>query len=230
MIKALIIDDDGELQDLLKQYLSFYGIETFSHLTGLGVKEKISEISPDIIILDHMLPGKEGLEILKEMGITGKKLPVIMLTARGDETDRILGLELGADDYIPKPFNPRELTARIKAVLRRRSNTDEEGVSSCIEVDGLILDTSTLRVKRNDLYEELSLTEFKILKLLMTRPGMIFSRDELMNYTRGRDSAVFDRSIDMHISKLRSKLESIGDTKGRIKTSWGSGYLFKKMV
>ncbi|HAQ61667.1 TPA: two-component system response regulator OmpR [Candidatus Delongbacteria bacterium] len=229
MIKALIIDDDGELQNLLKQYLSFYGIETFSHLTGLGVKEKISEVSPDIIILDHMLPGKEGLEILKEMGIAGKKLPVIMLTARGDETDRILGLELGADDYIPKPFNPRELTARIKAVMRRNINTDEETLSN-IEVDSIILDTSTLRVRRNDLYEELSLTEFKILKLLMTRPGMIFSRDELMNYTRGRDATVFDRSIDMHISKLRSKLESIGDTKERIKTSWGSGYLFKKTV
>ncbi|MDA3837771.1 MAG: response regulator transcription factor [Candidatus Delongbacteria bacterium] len=230
-IKALVIDDDKELQNLLHQYFTTYGIDTVEHLTGLNVPEKISEVDPDIIILDYMLPGKEGLEILKDLRKTENKIPVIMLTARGDEMDRILGLELGADDYIPKPFNPREIVARIKAVLRRNSFEEtKDDNSDTILVDGVKLENSTYRIVKEDKFEELSLTEFKIIKVLMSRPGIIFSRDELMNYARGRDATAFDRSIDMHISKLRHKLVSIGDDKDRIKTSWGSGYMFKKKL
>ncbi|MBN2789635.1 MAG: response regulator transcription factor [Candidatus Delongbacteria bacterium] len=230
-IKALVIDDDKELQNLLHQYFLTYAIDTFEHLNGLNVPEKIEDLKPDIVILDYMLPGKEGFEVLKEIRNTGNNIPVIMLTARGDEMDKILGLELGADDYISKPFNPREIVARIKAVLRRNNTTEaKDSASDDIIVDGISLEQSTYRLIKNDKHEELSLTEFKILKVLMTRPGMIFSRDELMNYARGRDAAAFDRSIDMHISKLRNKLVSIGDDKDRIKTSWGSGYMFKKKV
>lgn len=230
-IKALVVDDDKELQNLLNQYFSSYGIDTIKHFDGLKVPEKISEVDPDIIILDYMLPGKEGFEVLKDIRNTGNNIPVIMLTARGDEMDRILGLELGADDYISKPFNPREIVARIKAVLRRNSSADtKENETDDITVDGVKLENSTYRLLREDKFEELSLTEFKIIKVLMSRPGIIFSRDELMNYARGRDAAAFDRSIDMHISKLRNKLVSIGDDKDRIKTSWGSGYMFKKKV
>ncbi|MDA3885932.1 MAG: response regulator transcription factor [Candidatus Delongbacteria bacterium] len=230
-IKALVVDDDKELQNLLHQYFSSYGIDTIKHPDGLNVPERISEVKPDIIILDYMLPGKEGFEVLKDIRNTGNNIPVIMLTARGDEMDRILGLELGADDYISKPFNPREIVARIKAVLRRNSSTEtKENDTDEIIVDGVKLESSTYRLLKEDKFEELSLTEFKIIKVLMSRPGIIFSRDELMNYARGRDAAAFDRSIDMHISKLRNKLVSIGDDKDRIKTSWGSGYMFKKKV
>jgi len=230
-IRALLIDDDKELQSLLHQYFSSYGIDTIEHLTGMNVPRKISEIKPDIIILDYMLPGKEGFDVLKDIRSTGNNIPVIMLTARGDEMDRILGLELGADDYIPKPFNPREIVARIKAVLRRNSSSEtNESETDEILVDGVKLENSTYRLVKDDKFEELSLTEFKIMKVLMSRPGIIFSRDELMNFARGRDANAFDRSIDMHISKLRSKLVSIGDNKDRIKTSWGSGYMFKKKL
>ena len=230
-IKALVIDDDKELQNLLNQYFSSYGIDTVKHFDGLNVPEKISEIKPDIIILDYMLPGKEGFDVLRDIRNTGNNIPVIMLTARGDEMDRILGLELGADDYISKPFNPREIVARIKAVLRRNSSTETSATETDeLVIDGVKLESSTYRLLKDEKHEELSLTEFKIMKVLMTRPGIIFSRDELMNYARGRDSAAFDRSIDMHISKLRSKLVSIGDDKDRIKTSWGSGYMFKKKL
>lgn len=230
-IKALTIDDDKELQNLLHQYFSSYGIDTIQHLNGLNVPEKISEVKPDIIILDYMLPGKEGFEVLKDIRNAGNNIPVIMLTARGDEMDRILGLELGADDYISKPFNPREIVARIKAVLRRNSSAKTTtNENDDLIVDGIKLETSTYRILKGEKHEELSLTEFKIMKVLMTRPGIIFSRDELMNYARGRDANAFDRSIDMHISKLRSKLASIEDDKDRIKTSWGSGYMFKKKV
>ena len=230
-IKALVVDDDKELQNLLHKYFSSYGIDTTQHLVGLNVPEKIAEINPDIIILDYMLPGKEGFEVLKDIRNSGNNIPVIMLTARGDEMDRILGLELGADDYISKPFNPREIVARIKAVMRRNNSSDtKENETKDNIVDGVKLENSTYRLIKGEKHEELSLTEFKIMKVLMTRPGIIFSRDELMNYARGRDAAAFDRSIDMHISKLRNKLVSIGDDKDRIKTSWGSGYMFKKKL
>lgn len=230
-IKALTIDDDKELQELLKRYFSSYGIDTFPHYHGLEVLPRMAEIEPDIIILDYMLPGREGMEVLKEIR-RFSNIPVIMLTARGDDMDRILGLELGADDYIAKPFNPREIVARIKAVLRRNtqaesSQPDEE---ADIVVDGIVLEQKTLRLIKGDKQEELSLTEFKLLQVFMRRAGMVFSRDELMNFSRGRDANAFDRSIDMHISKLRAKLVSIGDDKDRIKTSWGSGYLFLKKL
>ncbi|NOR46340.1 MAG: response regulator, partial [Candidatus Delongbacteria bacterium] len=215
-IKALVVDDDKELQNLLHKYFSSYGIETVKHFVGLNVPEKIAEVKPDIVILDYMLPGKEGFDVLKDIRNAGNNIPVIMLTARGDEMDKILGLELGADDYISKPFNPREIVARIKAVLRRNSYAETTtNENDDLIVDGVKLETSTYRLLKDEKHEELSLTEFKIMKVLMTRPGIIFSRDELMNYARGRDANAFDRSIDMHISKLRSKLVSIGDDKDR---------------
>ncbi|MBN1968006.1 MAG: response regulator transcription factor [Candidatus Delongbacteria bacterium] len=230
-IKALIIDDDESLQKLLCKYFNSYNIDTFSHYTGLDVEQKIEEVKPDIIILDYMLPGNDGIDVLK---IIRKKLsiPVIMLTARGDEMDRILGLELGADDYIGKPFNPREIVARIKAVLRRvpKNENQTDNSEEVITVDNIVLNQKTLRLSKGEKQEELSLTEFKIIHVLMSRAGMVFSRDELMNFARGRDATAFDRSIDMHISKLRSKLVSIGDDKDRIKTSWGSGYMFLKQI
>lgn len=228
--KILIIDDDEKLQKLLHKYFSTYGLETYSHFNGLNVLEKINTIKPDAIILDIMMPFKEGTEVLKE--IRGNKLtiPIIMLTARGDDMDKILGLELGADDYLPKPFNPRELVARIKAILRRVTANQLIPIqdSKLLIIDNISLNTSTQQVQKYELKQELSSTEFKILKALMKRTNQILSRDELMDIARGKEFMALDRSIDMHISKLRNKLDLIGDSKKRIKTSWGSGYLFIK--
>ncbi len=231
-IKALIIDDDIKLQELLKEYFESYEISVSSHFTGLDVTEVIKDINPEIIILDIMLPGKDGLEVLKEIRTTFE-IPVIMLTARGDDMDRIVGLELGADDYLAKPFNTRELVARIKAILRRKtvSKPTEEKIKEDSNFDLLIRDSLTLDRSRHliikdDKKEELSATEFKLLEAMMRRPNMIFSRDDLLDIASGRELLAFDRSIDMHISKLRNKLEKISDSKDRIKTSWGTGYKF----
>ena len=231
-IKALIIDDDIKLQELLKEYFESYEISVSSHYTGLDVTEVIKEKNPEIIILDIMLPGKDGLEVLKEIRTTFE-IPVIMLTARGDDMDRIVGLELGADDYLAKPFNTRELVARIKAILRRKtvSKPTEENIGAGSNFDLLIRDCLTLDRSRHliikdDKEEELSATEFKLLEAMMRRPNMIFSRDDLLDIASGRELLAFDRSIDMHISKLRNKLEKISDSKDRIRTSWGAGYKF----
>ena len=156
--------------------------------------------------------------------------PVIMLTAKGDETDRIVGLELGADDYISKPFNPRELLARIKAVMRRynpeiadsRQNESEHSIT----VGGITLNPATMIIEFKDKNEELSKTEFRIIEALMKNPNTVLTRDSIMNIARGRDFMAFDRSIDVHISRLRYKLENLCGDKNKIKTVWGTGYMF----
>lgn len=227
--KILIIDDDSKLRGLISEYLSSYGFSVISHDSGKDVLPAIEKHSPDLVLLDYMLPVKDGIEVLREIrGSYG--LPVIMLTARGDETDRIVGLELGADDYIAKPFNTRELLARIKAVLRRYSHDPgelgHEEISQKISFDGLTLDPSTMTIEFNRKREELSKTEFRILEALMKNPNIVLSRDTIMNIAKGRDSIAFERSIDVHISKLRAKLEKICGDKLKIKTVWGTGYMF----
>jgi two-component system phosphate regulon response regulator OmpR len=226
--KILIIDDDSKLRGLITEYLSSYGFSVISHDSGKGVLTAIEKHSPDLILLDYMLPVKDGIEVLRE--IRGScNLPVIMLTARGDETDRIVGLELGADDYIAKPFNTRELLARIKAVLRRYNHENgEASVESIhkITVEGLTIDPSTMTIEYSGRDEELSKTEFRIMEALMKNPNTVLSRDSIMNIAKGRDSIAFERSIDVHISKLRTKLEKICGEKLKIKTVWGTGYMF----
>ncbi len=231
--KVIIIDDDRKLQDLLKEYLEGYSFDIRPLLKGDGAAEIIRNEEPDIIILDVMLPGKDGMEILKEIRSVSN-VPVIMLTAKGEETDRIVGLELGADDYLSKPFNPRELLARMKAVLRRANNSISDRRSNTrndiIKAGGLILNCSSMILESNEKSVELSKTEFKILEALMKEPGRVISRDELMNIARGRDFIAFERSIDVHISKLRNKVETISGIKEQIKTAWGSGYMFVEKI
>ena len=227
--KVLIIDDDQKLCKLLREYLEENGFHVFILGEGSGALKIIERESPDIVILDIMLPGKDGLEVLKEVN-REYKTPVIMLTAKGEDTDRILGLELGADDYISKPFNPRELLARMRAVMRRfvpegneeTEKADERNIIS----GGIILDRSRHTVTVNNGEMELSMTEYKILEVLMRKPNVVLSRDQIMNFARGKDLMAFDRSIDVHISKLRSKLEKDPRYPARIKTIWGSGYMF----
>ncbi len=227
--KVLIIDDDEKLRKLLKEYLEGNGFKVVTLADGSDVKKTLRKASPEMVILDIMLPGKDGLEVLKEIR-TDNTVPVIMLTAKGDQTDRIVGLELGADDYLPKPFNPRELLARMKAVLRRAipENRDQAGKKEdpLLKAGGVILNTArqTIQVEGKEL--ELSSTEYRILEVLMRHPNVVFSRDQLMNLARGRDFMAFDRSIDVHISKLRAKLEPDPRSPMRIKTVWGAGYMF----
>ncbi len=224
--KTLIIDDDIKLQKLLKEYLEKFGFIISSKLNGADISEFIKVEAPDIIILDIMLPDADGLDLLKIIR-NNYDIPVIMLTARGEDTDRIIGLELGADDYLSKPFNPRELQARMKAILRRsnieRSQKDE---GEFIISGNLRLNKATYMLSNMKKEVELSTTEYKILEVLMRNPNRVLSRDELMNLARGRDFMAFDRSIDVHISKLRSKVESISGYKNQIKTVWGTGYMF----
>ncbi len=223
--KVLIFDDDKKLQELVTEYLEGYGYSVATRPDGTGAVDDVKKENPDIIILDIMMPGKDGLEVLKDIrAVTGT--PVIMLTARGEDTDRIIGLELGSDDYLSKPFNPRELLARMKAVLRRSDggpSGEEETTLSCGEYT---LDRAAFRLSCAGNFIELSTTEFRILEALMRRPNTVLSRDDIMNHARGRDFMAFERSIDVHISKLRSKVESLSGARDTIKTIWGSGYMF----
>ena len=226
---VLIVDDDKKLRDLLTEYLTGYGFQVSTRPDGLNILKSIEETDPDIIILDIMLPGKDGLDVLKELRMA-VDIPVIMLTARGEDADRIVGLELGADDYLPNPFNPRELLARMRAILRRRPTPgigkaarDEDPV---IRAGGLALNKAKRTVIMEGKELELSSTEYELLRVLMETPNSVLSRDQLMTMARGRDFMAFDRSIDVHISKLRAKVESDPRSPKRIKTVWGTGYMF----
>lgn len=227
--RVLIIEDDAEIRKLLKEYLERSRFQVLTMSDGNNALDYINIESPDIVILDIMLPGKNGLEILKEIR-KKNSVPVIMLTAKGADADRIVGLELGADDYLPKPFNLRELLARIKAVMRR--TLPERGLKQSgdsrhlIAAGGIVLNKAKQSVILEDEEIEISSTEYKILEVLMSNPNVILNRDQIMHYARGRGFMAFDRSIDVHISKLRSKLENNPRSPERIKTIWGAGYMF----
>ena len=220
----LIIDDDLKLIDLLSEYLEENGFRVHAVHDGLKAVENVRDVGPDLVILDIMLPGKDGLQVLKE--IRGNyTVPVLMLTARGDDTDRIVGLELGADDYLPKPFNPRELLARIRAILRR-GPADPDREERMIRAGNLELNRAARSLALDGRNIPLSTTEFNILEVLMKNPNTVLSRDQIMNLAQGRDFMAFDRSVDIHISKLRAKIEKKPASPTRIKTVWGTGYMF----
>lgn len=227
--RVLIVDDDHKLQRLLKEYLEDNGFRVLSLIDGSQVLQTIGSQSPDLIILDIMLPGKDGLEILKEIR-RESLIPVLMLTAKGEDTDRIVGLELGGDDYLPKPFNPRELLARMRAILRRAAPVGKEDSTRketlFIKTGGLTLNRARQTITIDDKELELSSAEYRILEVLMKHPNTVLSRDQLMTLARGRDFMAFDRTIDVHISKIRAKLEPEPRSPRRIKTIWGSGYMF----
>ena len=183
---------------------------------------------PDVIILDVMMPGPDGFEVLRSLR-AGTQVPVIMLTAKGDDTDRIVGLEMGADDYLPKPFNPRELLARIRVALRRAGNYSTAGASmpaTRYESGGLILDLSRQELVIGDTTQTLSYTEARLPAALMSRPDTVLSRDELMHQVWSRHFEAYDRNIDVHISHLRAMPRTNPQHEGRIRTIRGAGYLF----
>ena len=221
-MRLLVVDDDVELCSLLQEFLRREGHSVECVHDGNSGLEKALQGGYDLVILDVMLPGLDGFEILKRLRAQSR-VPVLMLTARGEDVDRIIGLEAGADDYLSKPFNPRELSARVKAILRRTDTRPNRGP---IEVNGIALDPGTREVRVNGDPIEITTLEFDILEQLMRSAGRVVSRDELMESLYNRKATPFDRSIDMHVSHLRKKLEA-----GRpmIKTIRGVGYQFSQI-
>jgi two-component system response regulator CpxR len=219
-LRILVVDDDVELASLLREFLQREGFDVeFAHSGTVGL-EMAMRGRFDLIVLDVMLPGLDGFEILRRLR-PHSHVPVLMLTARGEDVDRIVGLELGADDYLPKPFNPRELVARIRAILRRIESRPGAGA---MEVNGVSLDPGSREVTCDGSPVELTTLEFDILEQLMRNAGRVLSRDALMEALYNRKATPFDRSMDMHISHLRRKLETCGRT--LIKTVRGVGYQF----
>ncbi|HYP07733.1 MAG TPA: response regulator transcription factor [Bryobacteraceae bacterium] len=221
-MRILVIDDDVELADLLRTYLRREGFQAEIVHEGRAGLERALGGGYELIILDVMLPGMDGFEILKRLR-EQSRVPVVMLTARGDESDRIVGLETGADDYIPKPFSPRELVARIRAIQRRLQSPQPP---SHIEVNGVALDPASREVRCEGRLIELTTVEFDILEQLMRSAGRVLSRDALMEALYNRKASPYDRSLDMHISHLRKKLEC--GERELIKTIRGSGYQFAR--
>ena len=226
--QILLVDDDTELCELLTDYLSHEGLDVAAVHDAESALARLSEEVPDLMVLDIMMPGQSGLELLQQMR-PRYRVPVIMLTGRGDDIDRILGLEMGADDYLPKPCNPRELLARIRAVLRRSQQA--ESLSSTpqqvLELQGVRLDPGLREVKVNGQPLELTSTEFNLLALLMQHAGQVMSKEVLTERVLHRKLTAYDRAMDVHVSRVRQKLASaLGREHELIKTIRGQGYQF----
>lgn len=227
----LVVDDDREIRDLLKRFLTKHGFRVSVAEDAVSCMQAIETGRHDLVVLDVMMPGEDGLSVCRRIRATST-LPVILLTAMGEETDRIVGLEIGADDYVSKPFNPRELLARIRAVLRRA-----QPAAPATPVDGhLTFDTWRLdpqgRLLTNEAGEPVDLTsgEFDLLMAFVERPNRVLSRDQLLDITKGREAMPFDRSIDVQLSRLRKKIEADHTNPRLIKTIRGGGYMFATKV
>ena len=220
--RILIIDDDVDLNSLLTEYLLGFGYKLVSETTAAAGRKRLRRELPDLLLLDVMLPDTDGLTLCRELRAE-YDLPIIMLTARGEVADRVMGLELGADDYVAKPFEPRELVARIQSVIRRAKDRIQGEVLVC---DGLRMQTETRRVELDGNDVELTTMEFELLKGLMESRGRVMSRDRLIERLRGIDTDVYDRSIDMLISRLREKLGDEPRQPRFIRTVRLGGYQF----
>jgi two-component system phosphate regulon response regulator OmpR len=227
--KILIVDDDNRLRNLLQRYLSEQGFIVTSAENAEFMNRSLARDSFDLIILDLMLPGEDGLSICRRLRASDPQQAIIMLTAKGDEIDRIVGLEMGADDYLPKPFNPRELVARIQAVLRRRVSVvpgAPTGEDKRIAFGDVEVDLSTRTLKRNADILSLTTGEFAVLRALLEHPRQPLSRVRLMALARGREQGPFDRAIDVQVSRLRKLVEPDPATPRYLQTVWGFGYVF----
>ncbi len=220
--KIFIIDDDEKLNELLTEYLAKYGFEVETSVNPVEGLERMKTIDPDLIILDVMLPEIEGFEVCKIIR-QESTIPIIMLTARGEITDKVVGLEIGADDYMPKPFEPRELVARIQSVLRRSKS---ETKTNILDFSGLKVNLENHDVTINDELIELTSTEFELLTLFVKNPGKVLSRDQIMEWVSGIEWESFNRSVDVLVSRLRHKLGDDPKHPKYLKTIWGTGYLF----
>lgn len=228
--RLLIVDDDQRLRELLKRYLTESGYAVHAVAGGKEMDRLRQREHFDLIVLDLMMPEEDGLAICRRLRAQADGVPIIILTARGDEVDRIVGLEMGADDYLAKPFNPRELLARIQAVLRRQGprplpGTPEAG-SPVIRFGPFALDLGTRRLARDDADVPLTTGEFALLKVLAERPREPLSRQKLLEFARGREHEPFDRTIDIQVSRLRRIIESDPAKPRYLQTVWGVGYVF----
>ena len=220
--KILIIDDDRELGEMLKEFLAPDHLDVSARLSGEEGLQALEDEAWDLLILDIMLPGMNGIDVLKQIR-QDSDIPVIMLTARGDDVDRILGLEFGADDYLSKPFNPRELLARIKAIMRRSGSDEKRGKS--LTVGALQLDVDSRRVSAGGESIRLTGTEFELLRCLAESPGKVVPKEQLTQEVLGRRHLPYDRSIDTHVSNVRGKLSGAGVDNPSIRSQRGVGYL-----
>jgi len=222
--RILMIEDDARLSDMVSEYLGKSGFRvTVCDTAGAGL-ERLGQEAFDALVLDLMLPDVDGLEVCRAVR-AGSDLPILMLTARGDATDRVVGLELGADDYLPKPFDPRELLARLRAILRRRSPGRRANV---LRFGRLEIDREARAVRLEGEERPLTSYQYALLVALAERPGRVMSRDELMDLVKGEPLEAFDRSIDVHVSRIRAAIEDDPKRPRRIITVRGSGYVFAK--
>ncbi len=223
--RILVVDDEADICDIIRYNLEEEGFLVTVSENGIDAWNRLERSLPDAIILDLMLPGINGLDFCKKVKAK-YDVPVIMLTARSGETDAVLGLEIGADDYVRKPFSPRELIARLRAILRRHSKPGQEGssLSGNLQIGLITMDTAAHRVLVNNELADLTLIEYKLLKLFMENPEIAFTRDRLLDRVWGRDVYVSDRTVDVNIKRLREKLAG---EKGRLETVRGVGYRFR---
>jgi two-component system phosphate regulon response regulator OmpR len=225
--RILVVDDDAQLRSLLTRYLAQEGFSVNGVADGEAMDRWLARDRPDLVILDLMLPGEDGLSLARRLS-KDAQFPIIMLSARGEDIDRIVGLEVGADDYLPKPFNPRELLARIRAVLRRRQSAGsaEEAGSAVRTFGPYRLDTRRRELTRDG--EPIALTsgELNLLQVFMERPNRVLDRDSLLDLLKGYERSPFDRSIDVQVARLRAKVEPDTKRPRYIRTVWGKGYMF----
>lgn len=227
--RILIVDDDSRLRELLQRYLGEQDYHVDVVADGVAMDQLLSCQYYDALLLDLMLPGEDGLSLCRRLRTTRPDLPIFMLTAKGDEIDRIIGLEMGADDYLPKPFNPRELLARLRALLRRRAFIPPN--APVLDGENLSFGAFTLHLSSRELFkgdQRLALTggEFAILKVLVTHPRRVLTRDQIMEMARGREHDAYDRAIDVQISRLRKLIEVDPAQPRYIQTVRGHGYVF----
>ncbi len=228
--RIMVVDDDARLRELLNRYLGEQGYSVRAVADGNDMNRWLARERYDLMVLDLMMPGEDGLSICRRLRGLGDKMPIIMLTAKGDDVDRIVGLEVGADDYLPKPFNPRELVARIQAVLRRAPAMQTPGAPTAdvqvVAFGEFSLNLGTRSLSRNGEPQPLTTGEFALLKVLVQNPRTPLSRDKLMELARGREFGAFDRSIDVQVSRLRKLIEADPTKPAYIQTVWGFGYVF----
>ena len=227
--KILLVDDDVRLRDLLSRYLTEQGFQVTAIADSSQLDRKLQRDPPHLVVLDLMLPGEDGLSVCRRLRGAGETVPIIMLTAKGEEVDRIVGLEMGADDYLPKPFNPRELVARIHAVLRRHGERPTPGAPTTegrVAFGSHVLDLAARTLERDGDVQTLTTGEFSLIKVFVQYPRQPLAREKLMLLARGRDHEVFDRAIDVQVSRLRKLVEPDPAAPRYIQTVWGFGYVY----
>ena len=221
-----LVDDDPKIRELTAKYLSDQELSVKTAANGSELDELMKNNNISLIILDLMMPEESGLNICQRLRVNNVEIPIIMLTAKGDEVDRIVGLEMGADDYLPKPFNPRELLARVNAILRRQQHNSIQNTKDIFEFGNFSFDISNRSLHKNGQEIQITAGEYDLLRVFADRPKQPLSRDQIMQLAKGKELDVFDRSIDVQISRLRRLIEEDPNKPKFLQTKWGFGYIF----